>query len=59
VFIGVDMDKDEIYQNLNSCLISDDDFKKGQEFWNTLENPFLPDLSDEFEKEEVLKKQID
>jgi G3E family GTPase len=59
VFIGVDMDRDEIYQNLNSCLISDDDFKKGQEFWNTLENPFLPDLSDEFEKEEVLKKQID
>jgi hypothetical protein len=53
------MDRDEIYQNLNSCLISDDDFKKGQEFWNTLENPFLPDLSDEFEKEEVLKKQID
>lgn len=56
VFIGVDMDKDEIYQNLNSCLISDEDFKKGQEFWNTLDNPFLPDLSEEFENEGALEK---
>lgn len=56
VFIGVDMDRDEIYQNLDSCLVSEEDFKKGQEFWNTLENPFLPDLSDEFENEEALEK---
>jgi G3E family GTPase len=55
VFIGVDMDKDEIYKNLDSCLVSEIDFKKGQDFWDTLENPFLPDLSEEFEQE-TLKK---
>jgi G3E family GTPase len=52
VFIGVDMDKDKIYENLNSCLISDEDFAKGQDHWSTLENPFLPDLSEGFEYSE-------
>jgi G3E family GTPase len=56
VFIGVDMDKDEIYKNLDLCLVSDADFEKGQEFWDSLENPFLPDLSEEFAEEEVLEK---
>jgi hypothetical protein len=36
--------------------VTEENFKKGQEFWNTLENPFLPDLSDEFENEEALEK---
>jgi len=49
VFIGVDMDKDQICKNLDSCLVSDIDFEKGQDFWDTLENPFFPDLSDQFE----------
>jgi hypothetical protein len=44
------MDEKEIYEKLDSCLISDEDFMKGQDFWNTLENPFLPDLSDSFEE---------
>jgi len=58
VFIGVDMNKDEIYKNLDSCLVSDRDFEKGQDFWNTLENPFLPDLSQEFEGDGVFEKKI-
>lgn len=46
VFIGIDMDKDQIYKNLNACLVSDEVFQKGQGHWNTLENPFLQDLSE-------------
>ena len=49
VFIGVDMDQDKIYKNLDACLVSDEEFAKGQDSWNFLENPFLPDLSDQFE----------
>jgi G3E family GTPase len=42
VFIGVEMDKEEIIKNLNSCLVSSEEFEKGQDFWDSLENPFLP-----------------
>jgi len=55
VFIGVDMNEDEICENLDSCLVSEEVYQKGQEFWNNLENPFLPDLSDEFEKNSLEK----
>jgi G3E family GTPase len=48
VFIGVGMDKDKITEDLNSCLISDEDFKKGQDHWDLMHNPFRPDMSDEF-----------
>jgi hypothetical protein len=44
------MDQDEITENLDSCLVSDEDFEKGQQYWNTMDNPFLPDLSDDFAK---------
>jgi G3E family GTPase len=47
VFIGVDMDKDRICKNLDACLVTDQDFEKGQHFWNTFDNPFLLDLSAE------------
>ncbi len=53
VFIGIDMDKDQIYKNLDSCLVTEEDFNKGQDFWNNLENPFLPDLSEEFINQEI------
>ena len=58
VFIGVEMDKEEIIKNLDACLVTDHEFENGQEFWLTLENPFLPDLSDAFEDEKTLEKEI-
>lgn len=51
VFIGVEMDQEVITKNLDSCLVDDETFAKGQDFWNSLENPFLPDLSDGFEQQ--------
>jgi len=38
VFIGVDMDEATIYQNLDSCLVSDEEFKKGQKYWDEFES---------------------
>lgn len=55
VFIGIDMDKNLISTGLDNCLVSDEEFEKGEDFWKSLENPFLPDLSEEFEGE-LLKK---
>lgn len=46
VFIGIDMDKETIYSNLNSCLVTDEEFNQGQDCWNTLENPFIPEVSE-------------
>ena len=50
VFIGIDMDQKKIAKTLDSCLISDTDFAKGQGYWDTLEDAFLPDLSGLFEE---------
>ena len=46
VFIGVNMNKDKITEDLNSCLISGEDFKKGQDHWDLMHNPFVPALSE-------------
>jgi len=40
VFIGVEMDRKQIEENLNQCLVTHEEFEKGQDFWDTLENPF-------------------
>lgn len=40
VFIGVDMNKQEIIQNLDNCLVSSEEFQKGLDFFKTKVKPF-------------------
>tara|TARA_R110002072_G_scaffold77125_3_gene180246 strand:- start:12486 stop:13685 length:1200 start_codon:yes stop_codon:yes gene_type:complete len=40
VFIGQSLDEEEICQQLDACLLSDDDILKGKKYWQTLEDPF-------------------
>lgn len=48
VIIGTDLDHDEIKQKLDSCLVTSEELDRGQEYLNSLEDPFpawqmLPD----------------
>ena len=40
VFIGQSLDEEEICDQLDACLLSDDDLLKGKNYWITLEDPF-------------------
>jgi G3E family GTPase len=40
VFIGIGMDKEQIIQSLNDCLLSDEELKLGVVGWRTLNDPF-------------------
>lgn len=40
VIIGIDLNKDEIIKKFDDCLVSDKEMEKGQEYWNTLKDPF-------------------
>lgn len=40
VFIGQNLDKDSITQQLDDCLLADDELLAGQEYWKTLPDPF-------------------
>ncbi|MCM8531129.1 MAG: GTP-binding protein, partial [Lentisphaeraceae bacterium] len=40
VFIGTSFDKEQLIQKLNDCLLTDEEFDKGPEFWKTFEDPF-------------------
>ncbi len=42
VFIGQALNKELICQQLDDCLLTDDDLLKGKAFWKTLEDPFEP-----------------
>ena len=42
VFIGQGLDKDAMIGALESCLVTEDDLLKGEEFWTTLNDPFPP-----------------
>jgi G3E family GTPase len=61
VLIGVDMDKERINQELNSCLLTDKEFKMTPEKWEDFEDPFedwdCMFESDEEESEEVEEKE--
>lgn len=41
VFIGIDMDKEDLIASLNNCLITDEEWKLGVVGWKTLPDPFL------------------
>ena len=40
VFIGQALDKEDICDQLDDCLLSDEDLVKGKKYWKTLEDPF-------------------
>ncbi len=40
VFIGQDLDKKEVTQALNDCLLSEDEVLRGKDYWKTLQDPF-------------------
>lgn len=42
VFIGQNLDVSAMTNALNNCLVSEDDMLKGEEFWETLSDPFPP-----------------
>lgn len=40
VFIGQGLDKEEITQALNDCLLSEEEVLRGKEYWHSLADPF-------------------
>lgn len=40
VFIGQQLDITAMKQALNDCLLSNEEFVKGQDYWQTLSDPF-------------------
>jgi G3E family GTPase len=40
VFIGQSLDEEKMCQQLDACLLSDEDLLKGKNHWQTLEDPF-------------------
>ena len=40
VFIGQSLDKEAMLDDLNKCLLSEDELTKGESFWETLDDPF-------------------
>ncbi len=40
VFIGQNLDKTAMIDALNDCLVSEEDLDKGEEFWESLSDPF-------------------
>ncbi len=40
VFIGQSLDEKSICEQLDACLLSDEDLLKGKKYWQTLEDPF-------------------
>ena len=40
VFIGQSLDKEAMLEDLNKCLLSEDELLKGESYWETLDDPF-------------------
>ena len=67
VFIGIDMDKEQIITALDKCLLTDDEIAEGDQAWLTYPDPFpevvveempeeIPFMDDE--EEDILTEQI-
>lgn len=41
VFIGQDLNKEKMLEDLHSCLLSDEELLRGPEYWETLSDPFI------------------
>ena len=42
VFIGQNLDKTAMIDALNDCLVSEEDLDRGEDFWESLSDPFPP-----------------
>ena len=42
VFIGTDIDKGDIQNRLEACLLTDDEFKLGPDVWKNYNDPIHP-----------------
>ena len=52
VFIGTDVNKEDIQARINACLLTDEEFEKGPDVWQTYTDPIHPwELIDEEEYE--------
>ena len=40
VFIGQNLDRDQVIKELNDCLLNDEELLAGREYWQTLPDPF-------------------
>jgi hypothetical protein len=40
VFIGQGLDKKQVTEALNACLLTDDDLLQGKNHWSTFTDPF-------------------
>jgi len=40
VFIGQGLDRDQVYQQLDDCLLSEEELFAGKEHWLSLPDPF-------------------
>lgn len=40
VFIGQNLDRDQVVAQLDACLLTDEELLKGQEYWTSLPDPF-------------------
>ena len=40
VFIGQNLDKNQIINKLDDCLLSEEEMLKGKSYWKTLDDPF-------------------
>jgi G3E family GTPase len=58
VFIGVELDQEEVTKKLDECLLSDDEFARGPEFWASFESPFALDFQEAVETESVSEPEL-
>jgi len=47
VFIGQNIDADKVRQELDGCLLSDEELSAGREVWQTYRDDFPPWFTDE------------
>ncbi|MCM8536075.1 MAG: GTP-binding protein [Lentisphaeraceae bacterium] len=40
VFIGIHFNKEQLIEKLNNCLVTDEEFSKGPDFWKSFSDPF-------------------
>ena len=40
VFIGQNLDKTAMIDALNDCLVSEEDLDEGEDFWESMSDPF-------------------
>ena len=62
VFIGTQLDKEDLTKKLDECLLNEEEFAKGPDFWTSFEDPFeftaQLDQAEEGEKEPDMSETL-